>query len=85
MGRHTLNTEEEINEVKTFYMVHKGHVSSLKQAAVKVYPEEEFEKMKQDLMMLAMNNPNQRYYWLKTQGSIIGKAKDVILEATENK
>jgi AmiR/NasT family two-component response regulator len=85
MGRHTINTEEELNEVKTYYMIHKGHHSSLKQAAVKIYPEEEFEKMKSDIMMLAINNPNQRYYWLKTQGSFINKVKDSVLEATEDK
>ena len=85
MSRNDIPTEEEISKVETYYMIHQGHTSAPKHASVKVYKEEEFDKMKEDLMVLALKHPNKRFYWLKTQGSFVGKAKDVVLEATEDK
>ena len=81
MSNYAIRTDEEIDETKTFYMIHCGHKSGKKFAAIKAYTEEEFESMKEDLMKLALDNPNKRYYYLKTQGSFINRVKDAVLKA----
>lgn len=85
MSDHKIRTDEEIDEVKTFYMIHCGHKSGKRFESIKVYTEEEFDKMKEDLMKLALDNPNKRYYYLKTQGSFINRVKDAVLKADEEK
>ena len=80
MSNHEIRTDEQIDEVKTFYMIHGGHKSGQKYASIKVYTEEEFDKMKEDLMKLAIDNPNKRYYYLKTQGSIINRVENAVIK-----
>ena len=80
MSSHEIRTDEEIDEVVPFYMVHCGHKSGQKYASIKVYKEDEFDKMKEDLMKLALDNPNRRYYYLKTQGSIINRVENAVIK-----
>lgn len=85
MSDHKIRTDEEIDEVKTFYMVHCGHKSGKKYASIKVYTEEEYDKVKEDLMKLALDNPNRRYYYLKTEGSIINRVENAVIKVDQIK
>jgi hypothetical protein len=75
---HPIPTEEDLNEVKTFWMIHQGHTSNPREKSQYVY--EDYDKAKQDIIKLILSNPNKRYYLLKSTETFIGKAKDVVIE-----
>ena len=81
--RHPIPTEDDLNEVKEYWMIHAGHITSTVYRSTFVY--DNYEDAKQDCMKLAMIAPNKRFYILKTCATYISKVKDSVLEAQEMK
>jgi hypothetical protein len=79
----TIPTEEELSEVKIFWMIHRSHTSKIKYASVQCFENE--TECSQEIMRLSLKNPNKRYYKLKSEMSMINKVKDAVLEAVEIK
>jgi hypothetical protein len=77
----TIPTEEELSEVKTYFMIHQGHVSKQKHASFKCYEIE--SECDQELIRLSLKDPNKRFYKLKTIQSMINKVKDAVIETSK--
>jgi len=75
--KHPIPSEEEINEIKQYWMIHRGHKTSSELASKKVY--EDFKECEQDAIKLAISFPNQTFYILQTHSYFINKVKDAVL------
>jgi len=81
--RHPIPTEDDLNEIKEYWMIHAGHITSTVDRSTFVY--DNYEDAKRDCMKLSMIAPNKRFYILKTCATYISKVKDMVLEAKDMK